>query len=231
MASHRAGERLNFRYNLAMGQRQLSALDRFIERADSVLRTLSPNASQARRSSPAADAVESGMESAERRHVAGLMRVNHTGEVCAQALYQGQALTAQLPGVREKMEHAAQEEVDHLVWCEERLQQLGSHTSRLNPAFYSLSFLLGAAAGLAGDKWSLGFVAATEERVCKHLQDHLQQLPENDEKSRRILEQMLSDERQHGDQALDAGGQDFPKPVKDIMSQISKLMTHSSYRF
>ncbi|MCZ6829095.1 MAG: 2-polyprenyl-3-methyl-6-methoxy-1,4-benzoquinone monooxygenase [Gammaproteobacteria bacterium] len=213
-----------------MAKRQLSALDRFIERADGVLRTLSPNTSQAQRSSPAAAAEENRLESDQRRHVAGLMRVNHTGEVCAQALYQGQALTAQLPDVRDKMEQAAQEEIDHLVWCEERLQQLGSHTSRLNPAFYSLSFLLGAAAGLVGDKWSLGFVAATEERVCKHLQDHLQQLPEADEKSRAILEQMLSDERKHGDQALDAGGQDFPEPVKRIMSLVAKLMTETSYR-
>jgi ubiquinone biosynthesis monooxygenase Coq7 len=213
-----------------MEKRQLSALDRFIERADGVLRTLSPNASQALRDSPAKDTADAGLESGQRRHVAGLMRVNHTGEVCAQALYQGQALTAQLDDVRDKMEQAAQEEIDHLVWCEERLQQLGSHTSRLNPAFYSVSFLMGAIAGLAGDKWSLGFVAATEERVCQHLQDHLQQLPETDKKSRAILEQMLSDERRHGDQALDAGGQDFPEPVKRIMSQVAKIMTESSYR-
>jgi ubiquinone biosynthesis monooxygenase Coq7 len=211
-------------------KRQLSALDRLIERADGVLRTLSPNASQARRNSPAAGTEDVGLESGQRRHVAGLMRVNHTGEVCAQALYQGQALTARLPDVRDKMEQAAQEEIDHLVWCEERLQQLGSHTSRLNPAFYSASFLLGAAAGLVGDKWSLGFVAATEERVCKHLQDHLDQLPEDDRKSRAILEQMLDDERRHGHQALDAGGQDFPEPVKRIMGQVAKLMTETTYR-
>ena len=213
-----------------MEKRQLSALDRFIERADGVLRTLSPSASQARRDSPATGTEEAELEPGQRQHVAGLMRVNHTGEVCAQALYQGQALTAQLDDVRDKMEHAAQEEIDHLVWCEERLRQLGSHTSRLNPAFYGMSFLMGAIAGLAGDKWSLGFVAATEERVCKHLQDHLEQLPEADRKSRAILEQMLSDERVHGDQALDAGGQDFPEPVKRIMSEVAKIMTESSYR-
>ena len=213
-----------------MRKRQYSALDRFIENADGVLRTLSRNANQARRESPATGADEATLETGQRQHVAGLMRVNHTGEVCAQALYQGQALTAQLPDVRDKMEQAAQEEIDHLVWCEERLQQLGSHTSLLNPAFYSLSFMLGAVAGLVGDKWSLGFVAATEERVCQHLEDHLQQLPEEDEKSRRILQQMLSDERRHGDLALDAGGEDFPKPVKRAMGVVARLMTASSYR-
>ncbi len=213
-----------------MERRQLSALDRLIERADGVLRTLSPSASQARRKSPGDGSADAPLESEQRHHVAGLMRVNHTGEVCAQALYQGQALTAQLPDVRDKMEQAAQEEIDHLVWCEERLQQLGSHTSRLNPVFYGLSFALGAAAGLAGDKWSLGFVAATEERVCKHLRDHLEQLPPEDERSRAILEQMLDDERKHGHQALAAGGEDLPEPVKRIMSQVAKLMTETSYR-
>jgi ubiquinone biosynthesis monooxygenase Coq7 len=158
------------------------------------------------------------------------MRVNHTGEVCAQALYQGQALTAKLPKVREKMEQAAAEEVDHLVWCEERLRQLGSHTSHLNPVWYGLSFAMGAAAGIAGDRWSLGFVAATEERVCEHLSDHLEQLPEEDEKSRRILEQMLEDERRHGDLALEAGGKVFPEPVKRAMTAVSRLMTSTSYR-
>ncbi len=213
-----------------MSQRNLSAVDRFIERVDGVLRTLTSNAAQAERPSPAEHSGEADLDPADRRHVAGLMRVNHTGEVCAQALYQGQALTANLPGVRDKMEQAAREEIDHLVWCEERLQQLGSHTSALNPVFYSLSFLLGAMAGMAGDRWSLGFVAATEERVCQHLQDHLAQLPEDDEKTRLILEQMLSDERQHGHQALDAGGEDFPEPVKRIMSRVARLMTETTYR-
>ena len=166
----------------------------------------------------------------ERRHAAGLMRVNHTGEVCAQALYQGQALTARLPDVREEMEQAAAEEVDHLVWCEERLDQLGSHTSALNPIWYGMSFALGAAAGIAGDRWSLGFVAATEERVCRHLEEHLEQLPASDHRSRRIIEQMLEDERRHGEAALDAGGENYPEPVKRAMADVAKLMTRSSYR-
>jgi ubiquinone biosynthesis monooxygenase Coq7 len=213
-----------------MDPRKLSVLDRLIDNADQVLRTLSGQANQAERESPALSEPEPELGSEERRHVAGLMRVNHTGEVCAQALYQGQALTAKLPDVREKMEQAAAEEVDHLVWCEERLQQLGSHTSRLNPIWYGLSFALGAAAGIAGDRWSLGFVAATEERVCKHLSDHLERLPESDEKSRRILEQMLKDEQRHGELALEAGGEDFPEPVKRAMTAVSAVMTNSSYR-
>jgi ubiquinone biosynthesis monooxygenase Coq7 len=210
--------------------RQLSPLDRLIEGADTVLRTLNPSASQAQRESPAREESDTELDSDQRKHVAGLMRINHTGEVCAQALYQGQALTAKLPEVRQEMENAAREEVDHLVWCEERLQQLGSHTSHLNPVFYGLSFLLGAAAGVAGDKYSLGFVAATEERVCQHLREHLEKLPEDDIKSRRILEQMLEDEQQHGDLAREAGGTDFPEPVKKAMTAISRLMTESTYR-
>lgn len=213
-----------------MMNRRLSPLDRLIEGADTVLRTLSPSASQARRNSPATPESDTELDAQERKHVAGLMRVNHTGEVCAQALYQGQALTAKLPGVREDMERAAQEEVDHLVWCEERLQQLGSHTSHLNPVFYGLSFLMGAAAGIAGDKYSLGFVAATEERVCQHLREHLEKLPPEDVKSRRILEQMLEDEQQHGNLALEAGGTEFPEPVKKAMTALSRLMTESTYR-
>jgi ubiquinone biosynthesis monooxygenase Coq7 len=214
-----------------MDNRKLSVLDQLIENADQVLRTLSGQANQAQRNSPAASEAEAALASSDRRHVAGLMRVNHTGEVCAQALYQGQALTARLPDVRQQMEAAAAEEVDHLVWCEERLRELGSHTSHLNPIWYGLSFTLGAAAGLAGDRWSLGFVAATEERVCDHLSDHLQQLPEDDQKSRRILEQMLEDERRHGDIALEAGGEPFPEPVKRVMSAVSRVMTSSSYKF
>lgn len=213
-----------------MTPRKLSFLDQLIDNADQVLRTLAGEANQAQRSSPGEGESETEMAVDDRRHVAGLMRVNHTGEVCAQALYQGQALTASLPKVREKMEQAAAEEIDHLVWCEERLEQLGSHTSHLNPLWYGLSFALGAAAGIAGDRWSLGFVAATEERVCEHLSDHLQQIPQDDMRSRLILEQMLEDERKHGDLALEAGGREFPEPVKRVMTAVSKVMTSSSYR-
>ena len=213
-----------------MAERRLSPLDQLIGRADDLLRSFTDPAPDSERASPAADHPEAELDAAERRHAAGLMRVNHTGEVCAQALYRGQALTAELPDVREQMEHAAQEEVDHLAWCEERLAELDSHTSVLNPLWYSASFLLGAAAGIAGDRWSLGFVAATEEQVCEHLESHLERLPESDERSRQVLEQMLADERRHGEQALDAGGEDFPPAVKRMMTAVSRLMTESTYR-
>jgi len=213
-----------------MRERRLSLLDRLITEADTVLRTVTSRGHSAARPSPAEGHSDTELSEPERRHVAGLMRVNHTGEVCAQALYQGQALTAKLPTVREEMQQAAGEEVDHLVWCEQRLRELDSQPSVLNPAWYGLSFALGAVAGAIGDKVSLGFVAATEERVCKHLQDHLKSLPEDDRKSRLILQQMLEDEQRHGDNALAAGGTDFPRPVKDAMTAVSKVMTGSSYR-
>jgi len=210
--------------------RRLSPLDRLLSEADSVLRTLSRRGNNAARPSPADGHRDAALSEGERRHAAGLMRVNHTGEVCAQALYQGQALTAKLAGVRDDMRHAAAEEVDHLVWCEERLRELGSRTSVLNPAWYGLSFALGAVAGAVGDRVSLGFVAATEEQVCAHLREHLRELPPEDRKSRLIVQAMLEDEQRHGDNALRAGGTDFPRPLKDLMTGLSKLMTRASYR-
>jgi len=213
-----------------MRQRRLSLLDKLITEADSVMRTITNRGNQAGRPSPSEGHLDSELSEQDRKHVAGLMRVNHTGEVCAQALYQGQALTAKLPTVREEMQQAAQEEVDHLVWCEERLRELDSHTSYLNPAWYGLSFAMGAVAGAIGDKVSLGFVAATEERVCHHLRDHLKQLPDEDRKSQLILQQMLEDEQRHGENALEAGGTDFPRPVKDAMTTVSQVMTRTSYR-
>lgn len=213
-----------------MRQRRLTLLDRLISEADSVMRTVSNRGHSAQRPSPAGGHSEAGLSAEERRHAAGLMRVNHTGEVCAQALYRGQALTARLPAVREDMQQAAVEEIDHLVWCEERLRQLDSHTSLLNPLWYGLSFALGAVAGAVGDDVSLGFVAATEERVCKHLRSHLDRLPEEDRKSRLIVQRMLEDEERHGRQALEAGGREFSRPVKDAMTAVSGLMTGSAYR-
>lgn len=193
------------------------------------MRTLSSRGNTAGRASPARGHSETEMDDKSQRHVASLMRVNHTGEVCAQALYQGQALTAKLPTVRDDMREAAAEEIDHLVWCEERLRQLNSRPSVLNPAWYGLSFAIGALAGAVGDAVSLGFVAATEERVCAHLKDHLHQLPEDDRRSRLILQQMLEDEERHGENALAAGGQNFPRPVKTAMTALSQVMTKSSY--
>ncbi|NRF47902.1 2-polyprenyl-3-methyl-6-methoxy-1,4-benzoquinone monooxygenase [Pseudomonas stutzeri] len=211
-------------------QRHYSPADRLLMQADAALRTLLPFSGQPSRPSPALLKTETELSESETRHVAGLMRINHTGEVCAQALYQGQALTARLPQVRQAMEQAADEEIDHLAWCEQRIRQLGSRTSVLNPIFYGLSFGFGASAGLISDRISLGFVAATEDQVCKHLDDHLGQLPAGDEKSRAILEQMRDDEAQHSTAAIEAGGLRFPAPVKFGMSLVSKVMTKATYR-
>ena len=210
--------------------RQYSFPDRLLTQADQSLRTLVPGAAQAGRPSPAQHMPNVPLDTVERQHIAGLMRINHTGEVCAQALYQGQALTAKLPDVRAKMEHAAAEEIDHLAWCEQRLRELGSQPSVLNPLFYGLSFGMGAVAGMISDRVSLGFVAATEQLVERHLDDHLTQLPEEDIKSRAILEQMREDEIEHGSQALEAGGMVFPEPVKAAMTLLSGFMTKATYK-
>lgn len=211
--------------------RQLSVLDRLIVEVDSIVRTLVTKGASATRESPAKHHQEATLTETERKHVAGLMRVNHTGEVCAQALYQGQALTAKTAGTRVEMEEAAQEEIDHLVWCEERLEELGAAPSVLNPLWYGLSLAMGAAAGAISDKVSLGFVHATEERVASHLRSHLKALPAQDRKSQLILQQMLSDEERHGENALKAGGAPFPAPVKEAMTTLSKVMTQTSYWF
>lgn len=210
--------------------RRYSLFDRLITEADKALRTISPGAVQGTRPNPAHEHAESPLSADERRHVAGLMRINHTGEICAQALYQGQALTARLPDVRAEMEQAAREEEDHLAWCEERVRELGSHTSLLNPLWYAMSFGIGAAAGAAGDKWSLGFVAETENQVCAHLQDHLGRAPAQDARSRAILDQMHDDEEKHMKMAMAAGAAELPPPVKHLMSLTSKLMTALTYR-
>jgi len=213
-----------------MSERKLTGLDRLLLQADRALRTLSPGAPSCARLSPAGAEDETELSDTERRHAAGLMRVNHSGEVCAQALYQGQALTAKLPEVRGEMERAADEEIDHLAWCEQRLRELDSRPSLLNPLWYGLSFGLGAAAGKVSDRISLGFVAATEEQVCRHLQSHLERLPAQDRKSRAVVEQMLVDEEEHGHAALEAGGARFPAPLKGLMTLVSRVMTSASYR-
>jgi ubiquinone biosynthesis monooxygenase Coq7 len=210
-------------------RRQLSGLDKLLSRADNALRTLTPGTTKAERQ-PDNDAPASTLVDADRQHIAGLMRINHTGEVCAQALYQGQASTASLPHVRRAMEEAAREEEDHLAWCEERLGELGSVPSKLNPIFYATSFAIGAIAGLAGDRWSLGFVAETEHQVVRHLEAHLQQLPADDARSRAILEQMRVDELKHALSAENAGGAALPPPLQAAMKAMSKVMTWSTYR-
>lgn len=157
------------------------------------------------------------------------MRVNHCGEVCAQALYNGQSLTARSSRTTAALDHAAVEETDHLSWCESRIRELDSHVSYLNPFWYAASFGLGAAAGLMGDRVNLGFVAATEENVCEHLEEHLSRLPAEDTRSRAILEQMLRDESGHEQTALELGGARFVPPVKRAMRVVSRLMTRSTY--
>lgn len=212
-----------------MAARKLSAIDSAIVQLDRALHTLLPGSTSANRANPARGFAPAVLSPSQRRHSAGLMRINHTGEVCAQALYQGQAATAKLPSVRTAMECAALEEIDHLAWCEEQLQTLESRPSLLNPLFYGASFALGAAAGLLGDKVSLGFVAATEDQVGKHLQEHLQHLPEEDRGSRAVLEQMLADETRHATTAIEAGGMRFPRWLKQGMSVASQAMTRTTY--
>ena len=207
-----------------------SLADRLILQLDQALHTLIPGSSTAARHTPAAAVQEADLSDQERQQAAALMRINHTGEVCAQALYQGQALTARLPDVRTSMDHAAREEVDHLAWCETRLQELDSRPSLLNPVWYAMSFGMGATAGLIGDKWSLGFVGETERQVCEHLEEHLDRLPGDDQKSRAVLTQMIVDERTHGEAAMAAGGAELPFPVRAGMKLMAGVMKTLTYR-
>ena len=213
-----------------------SAAESLIGFVDNALRTLSPKANLAARPSPAA-AVQAGPAAAEDAQLsqpaikrsAALMRVNHSGEVAAQGLYQGQQLTAKSARVKEAMIESAKEEVDHLVWCEQRLEELGGRTSLLNPLWYAGSFVLGAVAGLASDKVSLGFVSETEKQVEGHLKHHLETLPPEDARSRRIVKQMMIDEAEHGRHARSLGGTDLPQPVQNIMKVVAKIMTSTSH--
>jgi 3-demethoxyubiquinol 3-hydroxylase len=210
--------------------RKLTAVDGLFSHVDKVLHTLSNVYTESSRSNPAAKMAEAPLEKSEKRKSIGLMRVNHAGEVCAQALYHGQSLTAKLPGTRMQMEEAALEEVDHLAWCKERLDELGSHVSFLSPVWYAASFSIGALAGMISDKLSLGFVAETEHQVVIHLEKHIAALPEQDKKSQAILEQMSEDEDKHRKMAIKAGAADFPLPVKKMMTLVSKVMTTTAYR-
>ena len=196
---------------------------------DTGLRTLFGKPKITERSNPADTQTEAELSDADRELATRLMRINHAGEVAAQGLYQGQALTAKLPKVREKMQRAAEEENDHLDWCEQRLKEMGGHVSYLNPLWYIGSVSIGALAGLAGDKWSLGFVAETEHQVVRHLDSHLQQITDEDQKTRAILEQMKIDEGQHATMALGAGGAPLPEPVKQLMGLTSKIMTRAAW--
>lgn len=201
----------------------------FIPQIDKALRTVFATASS-RRAYPDAGVEDAELSEVEKRHVAGLMRVNHSGEVCAQALYQGQALTARNPEAARALIEASEEETEHLAWCEKRLHELGSHKSFLNPLWYAGSFTLGALAGALGDKWNLGFLAETERQVEGHLNGHLAELPARDVKSRAIVEQMKADEVKHAETAVAHGGAPLPTPVKRAMQLTSKVLTFAAYR-
>jgi ubiquinone biosynthesis monooxygenase Coq7 len=208
---------------------RLTLIDGLIREFDRALRTVAA-ANVAARPNPAATCPESVTFPEARRHAAGLMRVNHAGEIAAQALYHGQALTARNPRVRAALLEAARDETDHLAWCEQRVRELGSRTSLLAPVWYAGSFAIGALAGLAGDRNSLGFVAETEKQVIEHLESHLHELPPDDERSRRIVAQMQADEARHGAEARDAGGRDLPSPVRNLMRRTARVMTRAAYR-
>jgi len=206
-------------------------LDQLCIHADRALKTLTPGATQAHRPyPPGLKNVTPLLAEQDRAHILGLMKVNHVGEVCAQALYEGQALTASSPAIANAMLHAAQEEEDHLAWCETRLTHLNGAPSVLNPIFYAGSFCLGAVAGVIGDRWSLGFVEETERQVCRHLDSHLSSLPQYDQETRMVLEQMRQDEAEHGDAAQALGAAPLPGLVRFGMKCLSKVMTMSVYR-
>src|SRR5690554_3066115 len=209
--------------------RNLLLTDKIIIELDKALTTLVGTPPSSGRENPATGVEEKTLNDKERRQSVALMRVNHAGEVSAQALYQGQALTAKLTNVREAMQQAAAEENDHLLWCEKRIHELEGRTSLLNPLWYMGSFVIGALAGKVGDKWSLGFVAETEKQVIKHLDEHLDNMSDDDLRSRTILAQMREDERHHQDTALAAGGAELPWIVRKVMQPMSKVMTRSSY--
>lgn len=210
-----------------MNSRQYNAVDRLLMGLDEGLRTVGARP-PASRASPADDLEDGEMTRSEREWCARLMRVDHAGEVSAQALYQGQALTARTDALREKLEQAADEELDHLAWCRERLEELDARASLLNPLWYAGSFAFGALAGVAGDRWSLGFLAETERQVVDHLDGHLQEMPRADRRSRAILERMRAEEEQHATGAHRHGGYPLPGPVRTLMRGISRVMTRTA---
>jgi ubiquinone biosynthesis monooxygenase Coq7 len=213
--------------------RYYSLLDQTIANFDRALRTITGNCVTTNRPNPAQSTVlgmpEVSLTEQQRKHSAALMRIDHTGEVCAQALYQAQAIFAHTEKVRTTMQQAAQEENDHLVWCHQRLKELNSHTSYLNPFWYLGSFMIGAVASAISDKYSLGFVAETEHQVVRHLEKHLVELPTTDEKSRKILLQMRDDEKQHATLAIQTGAAELPATIQQAMRVLSKIMTTTAY--
>lgn len=214
-----------------MKSRQYSALDRGILFFDSALEKLAKSVSnREKRPNPATSHAESDLNVDEKKHIAALMRVNHAGEIAAQALYKAQSLTAREADLKKTMQQSAEEEQDHLDWCESRIKELDDHTSYLEPLWYAGSFGIGVVAGCFGDKWNLGFLAETEHQVVKHLDSHLQQVPEKDERSRAILEQMREDELHHAVIAESSGAENLPKGIKRLMALTSKVMTKTAYK-
>lgn len=216
-----------------MHQRRISDLDNVIIGLDKALRTMFATP-VARRPYPADDAGdapdEESLSAGDSRRSGALMRVNHAGEVCAQALYQGQGFTARSARVRRAMQQASDEENDHLAWCQARLDELGEHKSRLTPVWFLGSFTMGSLAGAFGDRWSLGFLAETERQVVQHLDGHLKRLPPDDTRSRRIVRQMKIDEGQHASRAMSAGGRELPTVVRKAMHAVSRIMTITAAR-
>jgi ubiquinone biosynthesis monooxygenase Coq7 len=209
--------------------RAYSPFDKVIMQIDQAVQTVFGQPKVTERSNPANGMEETDLSDSERDHTARLMRINHTGEVCAQALYQGQALTAHDPSVKNSMERSAMEENDHLDWCGSRIRELGGRTSLLNPFWYAGSFAIGALAGIAGDKWSLGFVAETERQVEAHLEEHLSEVRPEDQKTTAILQQMKEDEINHATKAVEKGGVELPLPIRTGMKITAKVMTGSVY--
>jgi ubiquinone biosynthesis monooxygenase Coq7 len=213
-----------------MQNRQLTPVDRLLAGFDHALRTVSSAPTRAARPNPAAGTEDAELTEAERAHAAGLMRVNHAGEIAAQGLYQGHAAVARDPGIEAQMNEAAREELDHLAWCEARLEELDAAPSALRPAWYAGSFIIGAASGMLGDKWSLGFIEETERQVSDHLSDHLEGLPVNDRRSRAIVARMREEEEAHGANAASAGAAELPAPVKGMMRRVANVMKGLAYR-
>ncbi len=209
--------------------RHYSKLDEFCIGVDQALRSIFGKAITTERIYPAASEIEPELTAEQRKHAAALMRINHAGEVCAQALYHGQGCGSRNVEIKQQMQQAAIEEGDHLTWCRQRLMELNSHTSYLNPLWYIGSFAIGMTAGFVGDKWSLGFVAETEKQVVQHLENQLHLLPEKDKKSYKILQQMQADEAQHREEAIKAGAAELPSVIKKLMSLISKIMVKTAY--
>ncbi len=210
-------------------ERQFNLLDQIIIEFGNFLGSSMPANEGASRENPADSVVDIQLEDGQLEQSAALMRVNHAGEVAAQALYQGQGLTAKSPQVKRTMQSSANEEIDHLIWCRQRLDELGSRPSIFDPVWYLGSFSIGVAAGIVGDKWSLGFVAETEHQVVQHLQSHLDRISHDDVKSRAIIEQMIEDEDRHATIALESGAAYLPEPVCKLMTMCSRVMTWVAY--